>query len=103
MANLRPMNGLKRILKEPKNALIKQFSKLFEMDDIKLVIDDDVLDYIVDKSIEFKLGARGLRAILENILNDAMFEMPSSDKKELNINYNYAADKFEKSNILNIS
>ena len=89
---------LKRILKEPKNALIKQFSKLFEMDDIKLEIKDEVLDYIVDKSIEFKLGARGLRAIIEAILNDAMFEMPSSNKKKLVIDTKYAEEKFERAN-----
>ena len=89
---------LKRILKEPKNALIKQFSKLFEMDDIKLEIKDEVLDYIVDKSIEFKLGARGLRAIIEAILNDAMFEMPSSNEKKLVIDTKYAEEKFERAN-----
>ena len=94
---------LKRILKEPKNALIKQFSKLFEMDDIKLEIKDDVLDYIVDKSIEFKLGARGLRAIIEAILNDAMYEMPSSDKKKLVIDTKYAEEKFERANLANLN
>ena len=87
---------LKRILKEPKNAIIKQFNKLFEMDGIKLEIKDEVLDYIVDKSIEFKLGARGLRAIIEAILNDAMFEMPSQNRKKLSIDLKYAENKFEK-------
>ena len=87
---------LKRILKEPQNALLKQFSKLFEMDEIKLDIKDEVLDYIVDKSIEFKLGARGLRAIIEAILNDAMFEMPSQNKKKLTVDLKYAKGKFEK-------
>ena len=90
---------LRRILKEPKNALTKQFLKLFEMDDIKLEIKDEVLDYIVDKSIEFKLGARGLRAIIEAILKDAMYEMPSSNKKKLVIDLKYAEDKFEKAKI----
>ena len=88
---------LKRILTEPKNAITKQFTKLFGMDDIDLVIKDEVLDFIVDKSIEFKLGARGLRSILEAILNDAMFDMPSSDAKELVVDINYAKEKFEKS------
>ena len=90
---------LKRILTEPKNAITKQFTKLFGMDDITLTIKDEVLDFIVDKSIEFKLGARGLRSILEAILNDAMFEMPSSGNKELVVDLNYAKEKFEKSKI----
>lgn len=90
---------LKRILTEPKNAITKQFAKLFAMDDIDLIISDEVLDFIVDKSIEFKLGARGLRSILEAILNDAMFDMPSSGEKELKIDLNYAKDKLAKSKI----
>jgi ATP-dependent Clp protease ATP-binding subunit ClpX len=91
--------SLVRILKEPKNAIIKQFTKLFEMDDIKLEIKEEVLEYIVDKSIEFKLGARGLRAIIEAILNDAMFEMPSQNEKKLVIDLKYAIDKFEKNSV----
>ena len=90
---------LKRILTEPKNAITKQFTKLFGMDDIELIIKEEVLDFIVDKSIEFKLGARGLRSILEAILNDAMFDMPSSDAKQLVVDLNYAKEKFEKSKI----
>ncbi len=90
---------LKRILTEPKNAITKQFTKLFDMDNINLTISDEVLDFIVDKSIEFKLGARGLRSILEAILNDAMFEMPSSNKKKLVVDLKYAKEKFEKSKI----
>lgn len=90
---------LKRILTEPKNAITKQFIKLFAMDNINLIINDEVLDFIVDKSIEFKLGARGLRSILEAILNDAMFDMPSSDDKELKIDLDYAKDKLSKSKI----
>ncbi len=90
---------LKRILTEPKNALVKQFTKLFEMDNIKLSFDDNVLNYIVDKSIEFKLGARGLRSIIETILTDAMFELPSKNKsKELNITLSYAEKKINKTN-----
>ena len=101
MTFLNPLDRdtLRRILKEPKNALTKQFLKLFEMEDIKLEIKDEVLDYIVDKSIEFKLGARGLRAIIEAILKDAMYEMPSSNKKKLVIDLKYAEDKFEKARI----
>lgn len=90
---------LKRILTEPKNAITKQFTKLFAMDDIELIINEDVLDFIVDKSIEFKLGARGLRSILEAILNDAMFDMPSSNEKELHIDIEYAKEKLSKSKI----
>ena len=66
------------------------------MDEIKLDVKDEVLDYIVDKSIEFKLGARGLRAIIEAILTDAMFEMPSQNKKKLTVDLKYAKEKFEK-------
>ena len=91
---------LKRILTEPKNALIKQYTKLFEMDDIALTFDNKVMDFIVDKSLEYKLGARGLRSILEGILNDAMFDLPSDEKiKKLVITLPYAEEKFEKTNI----
>jgi len=84
-----------RILKEPKNALIKQFTKLFEMDDIKLEFKEEVLEYIVDRSLESKLGARGLRAIVEEILNDAMYEMPSSNKKKLTVDLKYAEKRLK--------
>lgn len=91
---------LRRILTEPKNSLVKQYTKLFMMDDIKLTFKENVLDFIVDKAIEFKLGARGLRSIVEGILTDAMFELPS-DKvtKELVITKAYAEEKFRKTNI----
>ena len=69
---------LRAILTEPKNAIIKQYKKLFEMDDIDFMITEDALDFIVEKAIEYKLGARGLRSLCEEILTDAMFEMPSS-------------------------
>ncbi len=86
---------LKRILVEPKNALVKQFTKLFDMDGIKLVFQKDALDFIVEKSIEYKLGARGLRSIVEAILMDAMFDLPSNKKtKTLRITLNYASEKF---------
>ncbi len=90
---------LRRILTEPKNAITKQYQKLFEMDDIKLEWDEKVLDYIVDKAVEFKLGARGLRSICEAIMIDAMYELPSRDQKEITIGLNYAREKLEKTNL----
>ena len=97
---LNPLDAtaLKKILTEPKNALAKQYKKLFEMEGIELEFKDGALDFIVEKAAEFKLGARGLRSICEAIINDAMFEMPSdktSDK--LVINRAYAEEKFSKS------
>lgn len=92
--------ALKRILQEPKNALSKQFTKLFEMDDINIEFTDDAYEYIVEKAIEFKLGARGLRTIVEAILNEAMYEMPShSKKKVLKIDEIYARQQLEKTNL----
>jgi len=92
--------ALKRILTEPKNSLIKQFVKLFAMDKISLSFDDEALDYMVDKSVEFKLGARGLRSILEAILTDAMFDLPSKEStSDLHITLEYAESKFKKANI----
>jgi len=89
--------ALRRILLEPKNALVKQFSRLFEMDNIKLTFTDEALDLIVEKAIEFKLGARGLRSIIEAILNDAMFELPSKKSvKELEITADYVSEKLLK-------
>jgi ATP-dependent Clp protease ATP-binding subunit ClpX len=91
---------LKRILTEPKNALVKQYIKLFEMDKVKLSFDKEVLDFIVQKALEFKLGARGLRSICEAILNDAMFELPSMENiTEMRITRDYAHQKFSKSKI----
>jgi len=80
---------LRSILTDPKNSLIKQYIKLFEIDGIKLSFDEEGLDYIVDKALEFKLGARGLRSICELILNDAMFELPSTNRKKLNVDKAY--------------
>jgi len=92
--------ALRRILTEPKNAIIKQYEKLFEMDGIKLSWDEKVLDYIVRKAIEFKLGARGLRSICEAIMIDAMFELPSKqDAGEITIGIKYAREKLEKANL----
>lgn len=87
--------ALKRILTEPKNALIKQYQRLFEIDGIELSFEKEALDFMVQKAMEFKLGARGLRSICENILLDAMFELPSADKKEkiLKIDLNYVQEK----------
>jgi ATP-dependent Clp protease ATP-binding subunit ClpX len=91
--------ALRRILTEPKNAIIKQYQKLFEMDGIKLLFDESVFQYIVNKSIEFKLGARGLRAICETIMIDAMFELPSQKVDEVKINLRYAKQKIEKTDV----
>lgn len=102
LAHLDPLdaNTLRRILTEPKNALVKQYIKLFEMDDVKLKFEKDVIDYIVDKAMDFKLGARGLRSICEAILNDAMFDLPGNkDVKELKITLEYAEEKFDRSKL----
>ncbi len=107
LTHLEPLDraSLKSILTQPKNAIVKQFTRLFAMDGIELEIMDEALDFIVDKSIEFKLGARGLRSILEAILNDDMFETPSSSMTKLTVDLKYAESKFEKSKIneLNIA
>jgi ATP-dependent Clp protease ATP-binding subunit ClpX len=89
--------ALRAILTEPKNAIIKQYLKMFEMDGISLTIDDDVLEYIVDKAIEYKLGARGLRSITEDIMIDAMYEFPSSGINRLSVDLEYAKSKIETS------
>ena len=87
------------ILTEPKNALIKQYKKLFEIDGIELDLQQEVLNYIVEKAVELKLGARGLRSICEAILTDAMFEAPSNEAKTMKITLSYAKEKFLKSKI----
>lgn len=92
--------ALRQILTEPKNSIIKQYVKLFEMDGIKLTFKDSVLDYIVDKAIEFKLGARGLRSICEAIMMDAMFNLPySSEKEEIIVTKKYAIEKLDKQDL----
>jgi len=92
--------ALRRILIEPKNSLIKQFTKLFAMDNINLSFEEEALEFMVEKADEFKLGARGLRSILEAILTDAMFDLPSNgDTSDLRIDLEYAQSKFKKSNI----
>ena len=90
---------LRSILTDPKNSLIKQYIKLFELDGIKLSFDEEGLDYIVDKALEFKLGARGLRSICELILNDAMFELPSTNRKKLNVDKSYISKKLSHSSL----
>ncbi len=101
LTHLNPLdrNALRAILTDPKNALVKQYIKLFKMDGINLTFAEGVLDYIVDKSIEFKLGARGLRSICETIMLDAMFEMPSVETDELEITIDYANRKLERINL----
>jgi ATP-dependent Clp protease ATP-binding subunit ClpX len=98
---LEPLDAesLKRILTEPKNALVKQYLKLFDIDGIQLTFEGPVLDFIVEKAIEFKLGARGLRSICEAILTEAMFELPSSDIKTYKVTLEYARDHFSKSKV----
>lgn len=90
---------LRAILTQPKNAIIKQYQKLFEMDDIEFQINDEALDYIVTQAIEYKLGARGLRSLCEAILTDAMFELPESNIKKLKVTRAYVQDKLDKSGI----
>jgi ATP-dependent Clp protease ATP-binding subunit ClpX len=92
-------SSLRQILTEPKNSIIKQYVKLFEMDKIKLTFNNDVFDYIVDKSIELKLGARGLRSIVEAIMMGAMYEMPSGTQKKLHVTLQYAKENFEHADV----
>ena len=92
-------DALRRILTEPKNSIIKQYIKLFAMDNVTLTIKPEVLDFIVDKAVEFKLGARGLRAIAESIMIDAMYEIPSTDEKELVVDKAYAEEKLGKATL----
>jgi ATP-dependent Clp protease ATP-binding subunit ClpX len=101
LTHLNPLDrkALRAILTEPKNALVKQYVKLFKMDNINLSFNEDVLEYIVDKAIEFKLGARGLRSICEAIMLDAMFEMPSEKANELEITAEYASHKLQRINL----
>ena len=100
LTHLDPLDAetLRKILTEPKNALIKQYTKLFDMEGIKLEFQKEALDFIVEKAAEFKLGARGLRSICETIITDAMFELPSEKEiKNHVVTREYAVEKFEKS------
>jgi ATP-dependent Clp protease ATP-binding subunit ClpX len=101
VTHLDPLDAetLRAILTEPKNALVKQYIRLFELEGIKLTIEDDVLDFMVEKAVEYKLGARGLRSICEGILTDAMFELPSSKEKFFTLDLEYAKRKFDKSKL----
>ncbi len=91
--------ALLRILTEPKNAIVRQYERLFKMDGVELKFEPEVLEYIVDKAVEFKLGARGLRSIAEAVMTDAMFELPSSDEKQFTVTLAYARDRFERANL----
>ena len=98
---LKPLDrqALRAILTEPKNSIIKQYVKLFEMDNVKLTFEDAVYEYVVDKAIEYKLGARGLRSIVETIMMDAMFEVPSGRRDSFVVTLDYAKRQLEKANI----
>ena len=87
---------LRAILTQPKNALIKQYTKLFAMDDVSFSISDDALDFIVDKALDYKLGARGLRSLCEAILTDAMYDLPSSSENILEVDLDYAKESLSK-------
>ena len=99
LTHLNPLDrhALRSILTEPKNSIVKQYVKLFEMDGIKLTFDDDALDYMVDKAVEYKLGARGLRSIVENVMMDAMYEIPSKRVKTFKVTLDYTKEQLEKS------
>lgn len=101
VTHLEPLDSetLRAILTEPKNALVKQYKKLFELEGIQLSIEDDVLDFMVEKAVEYKLGARGLRSICESILTDAMYELPSSKQSQFVLDIEYARRKFDKSKL----
>jgi ATP-dependent Clp protease ATP-binding subunit ClpX len=100
LTNLEPLDrsALLRILTEPKNAIVKQYKKMFAMDDVELSFNEDALEYIVDKAIEYQLGARGLRSIVESIMIDAMFELPSSGEKSFVVTKEYASEQLLKAN-----
>ena len=98
---LKPLDreALRRILVEPKNSIVKQYVKLFEMDGIKLTFTDEALDFIVDKAVEYKLGARGLRSIVESVMMDAMFEIPSRRIKKFDVTIDYAKEQLDKAHL----
>ena len=98
---LKPLDreALRRILVEPKNSIVKQYVKLFEMDGIKLTFTDEALDFIVDKAVEYKLGARGLRSIVESVMMDAMFEIPSRRLKKFEVTLDYAKEQLDKAHL----
>ena len=104
LTSLDPLDreALRRILTEPKNAIIRQYKKLFQLDGVELEVSDDALDVIVDKAIEYKLGARGLRSIVETIMVDAMYEIPGSKKKKFKVDAAYVRDQLEKAHFESI-
>ena len=101
VTHLEPLDAgiLRSILTEPKNSLLKQYNRLFELEGIELIIENEVLDFMVSKAMEYKLGARGLRSICESILTDAMFELPGTDTKKFTVTLDYAEQKFSKSKL----
>jgi ATP-dependent Clp protease ATP-binding subunit ClpX len=101
VTHLEPLDAgiLRSILSEPKNSLLKQYNRLFELEGIELIIENEVLDFMVGKAMEYKLGARGLRSICESILTDAMFELPGTDTKKFTVTLDYAEQKFSKSKL----
>jgi ATP-dependent Clp protease ATP-binding subunit ClpX len=98
---LKPLDreALRRILVEPKNSIIRQYEKLFAMDGVQLKVGDDVMEYVVDKAVEYKLGARGLRSIVEAMMMDAMFDIPSRRLKTFEVTLEYAKKQLEKARI----
>ena len=98
VTSLQPLDrvALRNILTEPKNSIVKQYTKMFKLDGVELKFQPEVLDFIVDKAIEFKLGARGLRSIVETIMIDAMYEIPSSGKKSYTVTLDYAKKQLDK-------
>lgn len=101
LVHLDPLDrsALRQILTEPKNSIIKQYTKLFEIDDIELIIEDEALEFIVDKAVEFKLGARGLRSICEMIMTEAMFELPSNGDEKLVVTKEYAEGRIDRASV----
>ena len=101
LSHMNPLDAetLRAILTEPKNSIIKQYEKLFLMDDVSFQIEEEALQYVVGKAIEYKLGARGLRSLCEAIFTDAMFELPSSDEKDFTVSKEYAEAKLTKTTL----
>lgn len=104
LTSMRPLTreALRSILTEPRNAIVKQYERLFAMDGVTLRFDDEVLDYIVDKAVEYKLGARGLRSLCEAVMMDTMYELPSTDTRKYTVTLDDAKKKIEKSNFLEL-
>ncbi len=101
LTHLNPLDreALKRILTEPRNSIVKQYTKLLEMDGTQLTFDTDALEYIVDKAVAYKLGARGLRSIVEAIMRNAMFELPSQKKTKFTVTLDYAKERIEQNSL----